>query len=58
MQDLELSIEQAMTDFKRLGCSDNWINKWLKSINKVFFVSSLAINVIFCRFAVFFHKII
>ncbi len=32
MQDPELSIEQAMTDYKRLGYSDNWINQWLKSI--------------------------
>ncbi len=28
----ELSIEQAMTDYKRLGYSDNWINQRLKSI--------------------------
>lgn len=27
MQDPELSIEQAMIDYKRLGYSDNWINK-------------------------------
>ncbi len=32
MQDPELSIEQAMTDYKRLGYSDNWINQRLKSI--------------------------
>ena len=32
MQDPELSIEQAMIDYKRLGYSDNWINQWLKSI--------------------------
>ena len=32
MQDPELSIEQAMMDYKRLGYSDNWINKRLKSI--------------------------
>lgn len=32
LQDPELSIEQAMTDYKRLGYSDNWINQWLKSI--------------------------
>ena len=32
MQDPELSIEQAMMDYKRLGCSDNWINQRLKSI--------------------------
>lgn len=32
MQDPELSIEQAMMDYKRLGYSDNWINQCLKSI--------------------------
>ncbi len=32
MQDPELSIEQAMTDYKRLGYSENWINQRLKSI--------------------------
>ncbi len=32
MQDPELSIEQAMTDYKRLGYSDNWINQRIKSI--------------------------
>ena len=32
MQDLELSIKQAMEDYKRLGYSDNWINQRLKSI--------------------------
>jgi len=32
LQDPELSIEQAMTDYKRLGYSDNWINQRLKSI--------------------------
>ena len=32
MQDPELSIQQAMTDYKRLGYSDNWINQRLKSI--------------------------
>lgn len=26
MQDPELSIEQAMTDYRRLGYSENWIN--------------------------------
>lgn len=31
LQDPELSIEQAMTDYKRLGYSDNWINQRLKS---------------------------
>lgn len=30
--DPELSIEQAMMDYKRLGYSDNWINQRLKSI--------------------------
>lgn len=32
MQDPELSIEQAMKDYKRLGYSDSWINQRLKSI--------------------------
>lgn len=32
MQDPELSIKQAMQDYKRLGYSDNWINQRLKSI--------------------------
>jgi hypothetical protein len=32
MQDPELSIGQAMMDYKRLGYSDNWINQRLKSI--------------------------
>jgi prophage antirepressor-like protein len=32
MQDPELSIEQAIMDYKRLGYSDNWINQRLKSI--------------------------
>ena len=32
MQDPELSIEQAMVDYKRLGYSDTWINQRLKSI--------------------------
>ena len=32
MLDPELSIEQAMMDYKRLGYSDNWINQRLKSI--------------------------
>ena len=32
MHDPELSIEQAMADYKRLGYSDNWINQRLKSI--------------------------
>jgi hypothetical protein len=32
IQDPELSIEQALKDYKRLGYSDNWINQRLKSI--------------------------
>ncbi|MCD8271035.1 MAG: hypothetical protein LUD46_23220 [Parabacteroides sp.] len=32
IQDPELSINQAMLDYKRLGYSDNWINQRLKSI--------------------------
>ena len=32
MQDPELSIQQALADYKRLGYSDNWINQRLKSI--------------------------
>ena len=32
MQDPELSIEQAMLYYKRLGYSDSWINQRLKSI--------------------------
>lgn len=32
MQDPELSIEQAVVDYKRLGYSDNWINQRIKSI--------------------------
>ncbi len=32
LQDPELSIEQAMVDYKRLGYSDSWINQRLKSI--------------------------
>lgn len=32
MQDPELSINQALMDYKRLGYSDNWINQQLKSI--------------------------
>lgn len=32
MQDPELSIQQAMVDYKRLGYSDNWINQRLKSM--------------------------
>lgn len=31
LQDPELSIEQAMLDYKRLGYSDSWINQRLKS---------------------------
>lgn len=30
MQDPELSINQALVDYKRLGYSDNWINQRLK----------------------------
>lgn len=33
LQDPELSIEQAMHDYKRLGYSDSWINQRLKSID-------------------------
>ena len=32
MQDPELSIKQALIDYKRLGYSDKWINQRLKSI--------------------------
>lgn len=32
MQDPELGIEQALTDYKRLGYSETWINQRLKSI--------------------------
>lgn len=32
LQDPELSIEQAMLDYKRLGYTDNWINQRLKSM--------------------------
>ena len=32
MQDPELSVEQAVSDYKRLGYSDSWINQRLKSI--------------------------
>ena len=32
LQDPELSLQQAMMDYKRLGYSDNWINQRLKSI--------------------------
>lgn len=32
MQDPELSVNQALTDYKRLGYSDNWINQRLKSM--------------------------
>ena len=32
MQDPEMSIEQAISDYKRLGYSDSWINQRLKSI--------------------------
>ncbi|MCH4895148.1 hypothetical protein E0494_00310 [Marinilabiliaceae bacterium JC040] len=32
IQDPELSIDQAMTDYRRLGYSENWINQRIKSI--------------------------
>lgn len=32
IQDPELSIEQAMTDYRRLGYSENWINQRIKTI--------------------------
>ena len=32
LQDPELSINQAMKDYKRLGYSDNWINQRIKSM--------------------------
>lgn len=32
MKDPELSIKQALQDYKRMGYSDNWINQRLKSI--------------------------
>ncbi len=32
LQDPELSIEQAMTDYRRLGYSENWINQRIKTI--------------------------
>lgn len=32
LQDPELSIEQAMTDYRGLGYSENWINQRIKSI--------------------------
>ena len=32
LQDPQLSINQALMDYKRLGYSDNWINQRLKSI--------------------------
>ena len=32
MQDPELSIDQAIADYKRLGYSDQWINQRIKSI--------------------------
>lgn len=32
MQDPELSIEQAVTDYRRLGYSDEWINQRLRGI--------------------------
>ena len=32
MQDPELSIQQAVTDYRRLGYSENWINQRVRSI--------------------------
>ncbi|MGL5705789.1 MAG: BRO-N domain-containing protein [Tannerellaceae bacterium] len=32
MQDPELSIDQAMTDYRRLGYSESWINQRIKSL--------------------------
>ena len=32
MQDPERSIEQAMTDYRRVGYSENWINQRIKTI--------------------------
>lgn len=32
IQDPELSIDQALMDYKRMGYSDNWINQRLKSV--------------------------
>lgn len=32
MQDPELTFEQAMTDYRQLGYSENWINQSIKSI--------------------------
>lgn len=32
MQDPELSIEQAIIDYRRLGYSENWINQRIRSI--------------------------
>lgn len=32
MQDPELSIEQAMTDYRRLGYSERWIKQRIRSI--------------------------
>lgn len=32
MQDPEMSIEQAIADYKRLGYSDQWVNRRIKSI--------------------------
>ncbi len=34
MQDPELSVEQAMTDYRRLGYSENWINQRIKTIEE------------------------
>lgn len=35
LQDPELSIDQAIMDYKRLGYSDNWINQRIKSIEVI-----------------------
>ncbi len=36
MQDPELSIEQVMTDYRRLGYSESWINQRIKSIDIIY----------------------
>lgn len=43
MHDPELSIKQAMMDYKRLGYSDSWINQRLKRAG-VFFCRRLMKN--------------
>ena len=45
MQDPELSIEQAISDYKRLGYSDSWINQRLKSIEMSKTLRNLKSNV-------------